>query len=264
MKKAISCFMTCFLLVFCFSSCGATSNHMTTGYLQTAEKDNSLYIKSRFSNIYKIDLQNRSFSLVENSKEADFEWKIGNEFKYEFFAGEYKTTVPAGYESIIKHIEDCKLDSEKSVVDACGYLDNKILKGFVQVYKDTDGVYGHYAIEKISHSLVFWYDSESDEFSVARKFDNVVIVAVQNDTVIYWKDKAYYSYDMKIQAETYLVEDKAYDSGLNQLSTPAVFANEEMCVLHLVKGKATENIEYMYVFDFLSEEFFELTYLKQT
>ena len=63
--------------------------------------------------------------------------------------------------------------------------------------------------------------------------------------------------DLKMpNEEKYLVEDKAYDGGLNQTSTPAVFSNEEICVLHLVKGKAKENIEYMYVFNFFIWMFF--------
>ena len=94
------------------------------------------------------------------------------------------------------------------------------------------------------------------------KFDGVVIVAFSDSTVIYWKDKAYYSYDLTTNEEKYLVEDKAYDSGLNQTSTPAVFSNEKICILHLIKGKARENIEYMYVFNFETGEFFELKYLK--
>ena len=125
-------------------------------------------------------------------------------------------------------------------------------------YHDTSGVYGNYAIEKISHSIAFSYNADTDEFSVIEKIEGVVIVAFADSTVIYWKDKAYYSYDLTTNVEKYLVEDKAYDSGLNQTSTPAVFSNEKICVLHLIKGKTSENIEYMYVFNFETGEFFEL------
>lgn len=262
MKKTVLLFSVCFLLMVLLSSCGVASNYIVTGYLKTAEKDGTLYIESRFSTVYEIDLQTKTFSLVENVAGSDVEWNQGNELKCEYFAGEYRTTVPEGHESVIAHIENHKLDSKDSIVYAFGHLDDGVLKGFVQVYKDTSRVDGNYSIENISNSVVFSYDLEGDAFSVVRQFDHAVVVAVQRDVAIYWKDKAYYAYDMKTQSETYLVEDKAYDTGLSQLSTPAVFANEEMCVLHLVKGKTAENIENMYVFDFLTGEFFELTWQK--
>lgn len=226
--------------------------------MRVIEKDGSSYIQSRFSRIYEIDLEGKTFSFVENSGADDFEWKTENALKYSFFAGEYDIEAPDGYDGVVKYIKSCELECRGSVVDACGYLDNGILKGFVQVYKDTSGVHGNYSIEKISHSLIFAYDAEADDFSVLNQFDDVVVVAVHDDTIIYWKDRAYYSYDIKMQTETYLVEDKAYDAGLTQYSTPAVLANENMCVLHLVKGKTNGYVEYMYVFDFLSNKFFEL------
>ena len=243
MKKIIVILLL-FLLVTSLASCSVVANHMTTGYLCTAELDGSMYMLSRFSKVYKIDFENK------------------NELKYDFFAGEHSGKIPEGYEGIIGHLEKCKLESDTSVIDACGYANDGILTGFVQVYYDTSGKYGAYAIEKISHSIAFSYNADTNEFSIVKKFDGVVIVAFANSTVIYWKNKAYYSYDLTTNEEKYLVEDKAYDGGLNQTSTPAVFSNEEICVLHLVKGKAKENIEYMYVFDFETGESFELEYQK--
>lgn len=260
MKKLI-CILLLVVALTSFVSCGVVSNHMTTEYLCTTELDGSTYILSRFSKIYNIDFENKTFSLVENDLFAESDFTSQNEFKYELFAGEYTTQIPDGYEGIIKYVKECRLENDTSVVDACGYVKNEILTGFVQVYKDTSGVYGNYAIEKISHSIAFSYNADADEFSVVKRFDDVVMVAFADNTVIYWKDKAYYSYDLTTNTEKYLVEDKAYDSGLNQTSTPAVFANEEMCILHLIKGK-TKNIEYMYVFNFETNEFFELDWLK--
>ena len=54
------------------------------------------------------------------------------------------------------------------------------------------------------------------------------------------------------------MEDKAYDSGIIQQSSPSVFSNETMCVFHLVKRVHSKDNEYMYVFDFEGGEFFEL------
>lgn len=250
--------LICLSMILLLSSCEIVSNYITTGGLYTAEIDGSMYIQSSFSQIYKVDMENKTFSLVENSELNDFGWKAENELKYQYFAGEYQTTIPDGYDGVAKYIEGCELDNKNSVVDACGYVTDGILTGFIQVYKDTSGVHGNYAIEKIAHSIFFSYSAETDEFSSIKKFDDVVAVAFQGDVAIYWKDKAYYAYDLETDKETYLVEDKAYDSGISQLSTPAVFFNEEMCIFHLVKGKTNENIEYMYVYDFSIDEFFDL------
>lgn len=261
MKKII-CILLLFVLVTSLASCGVVTNHMTTGYLCIAELDGSSYMLSRFSKIYKIDFDNKTFSLVQNPAFDEDIFDNENEFKYEFFAGDYNANIPDGYDNIIDHLEKCKLENDASVIDACGYVNDGILTGFVQVYHDTSGIHGNYAIERISHSIAFSYNADTDAFSVIKKFYGVVIVAFADSTVIYWKDKAYYSYDLSTNEEKYLVEDKAYDSGLNQTSTPAVFSNEEICVLHLVKGKTRENIEYMCVFNFETNEFFELEYLK--
>ena len=261
MKKLV-CILFIFLLLTSFVSCGIVANHMTTGYLSITELDGSTYILSRFSKIYKIDFENKTFSLVQNPDFDEGIFDNKNELKYEFFAGEYSAKIPDGYDNVINHLNKCKLENDTSVIDACGYVTDGILTGFVQVYNDTSGIYGNYAIEKISHSIAFSYNADTDEFSVVRKFDGVVIVAFSDSTVIYWKDKAYYSYNLTTNEEKYLVEDKAYDSGLNQTSTPAVFSNEEICVLHLRKGKMREDIEYMYIFNFKTNEFFELKYLE--
>lgn len=261
MKKLV-CIFFVFVLIASLASCGVVSNNITTGYLRITELNGSMYMLSHFSKIYNIDFENRTFSLAENTGFDESSFDNKNELKYEFFAGEYEAKIPDGYDNIINHLEKHKPENDDSVIDACGYVNEGILTGFIQVYNDTSGIYGNYAIEKISHSIVFSYNVDADEFYAVEKFDGVVIVAFSDSTVIYWKDKAYYSYDLTTNEEKYLVEDKAYDSGLNQTSTPAVFSNEKICILHLIKGKARENIEYMYVFNFETGEFFELKYLK--
>ena len=65
MKKII-CILLLFVLVTSLASCGVVTNHMTTGYLCIAELDGSSYMLSRFSKIYKIDFDNKTFSLVQN------------------------------------------------------------------------------------------------------------------------------------------------------------------------------------------------------
>ena len=64
MKKKVCLLLLGVLLILSFSSCGVASNYIVTGYLKTADNGDSLYIESRFSNVYEIDLQNKTFSIV--------------------------------------------------------------------------------------------------------------------------------------------------------------------------------------------------------
>lgn len=254
MKKFL-CLIVFVVLMASLVSCDIVANHITTGYLSTIDGIN--YVR-RFQNVYKLDIDNKTYSSVPYDSFDDSAFDEANEFKYDFFAGEYGGQIPTGYEGVAEHIENCELDSETSIVEARGYVSDGVLIGFVQVYKDGSGVYGNYAMEKIDHSLIFSYSCETDQFSVIKVLDNVVILAFGECTVIYWKNKAYYAYDLNTSDETYLIEDKAYDAGLQQQSTPSVLFDEKICVFHLVKAKIDRDVEYMYVFDFGSKEFFEL------
>ena len=261
--KKILCVFLLFVLLISLASCDIAANYMETGYLYTTERDGSTYLLSRFARIYNIDLVDKTFSVVKNDLITEDDFISQNEFKYRFFAGEYfATPIPDGYEGVVKHIDKCCNDETTSVVSATGYVKDQILIGFVQVYNDTSGAYGNYAIENISYSIAFLYNADTDGFSVIKRFDDTVIVAFTDNTVIYWKDKAYYSYDLISNTENYLVEDKAYDAGLVQQSEPTVLANDEICVLHLPKSKMNKKTEYMYVYCFETNDFFELEWLQ--
>ena len=263
MKKLI-CLLLIAIMALMLVSCDVKCNYIETGYLQSAEVDGMLYFQSQYDEDYQLDLKNKTFSRVESDDSVLPSYEGDDLLAYKMFAGEYEATIPAGYEAVARPIEACELDNGSSVVDAYGFVQEGILTGFVRVYKDMRTIYGNYAIEEIDHSILFSYDANSDAFSIIKRLENVVVVAFSNDMVIYWKNKAYYAYDLKTDAETYLVEDKAYDGGMNQQSSPCVFANETMCVFHLVKGGLSENKEYMYVFDFESGEFFELKMVEES
>ena len=261
--KRIGCFFLIFALVLSLGSCGIRSNYITTRYLRIVEHEGLTYASSRFD-CCVIDLDDRTFSICDDSSLDEEAFDSENAFKYEFFAGDYFGEMPDGYDGVAKHIQRCVLDNDSSIVDACGYVKDGALTGFVQVYGDSWGVYDCYSIEDIDHSIVFSYNAESDVFSVLHKIDDAVIVACSDDVIIYWRDRAYYAYDMKSCEEVYLVKDKAYDAGMIQQSVPIALFNEDMCILHLRKaGWYSEKTgsaykEYMYVYDFGTNEFFEL------
>ena len=263
MKKRILVFLWISALVFSLSSCNIwVCNNIDTEYLYIVEEDGKTYIKSMYANVYSIDFESKTYALDDDG-ETSFSWFEENDpkaFKVWFHqGGEYIYTIPAGFEGVVPHGEGCELKNDRSVVDACGYVKDGLLIGFVQVYKDMRTIYANYSIEEIDHSLLFTYDAESDEFTVTHKLDGAVVVAVHEDTVIYWKDRAYYKYDFESQTENYLIEDKAYDSGLTQYSSSGVYFNEEICILHMRKGLSHKDIDYLYVYHWSSDDFFELT-----
>ena len=260
MKKRISALLLCTICILLLSSCSKmiVCNNIDTSFLNSTEKEGKTYVQSQFDYVYSIDFESKKYALVDDS-ESRFSWfeeDPPNAFKIWFHqGGAYQYTIPEGYEGVTSHVEGCELENDSSVVDACGYVKDGLLVGFVQVYADMRTVYANYAIEEIDHSLIFTYNVENDEFTVVHRLDGVVVVAVYEDTIIYWKDKAYYKYDLQSQSEIYLVEDKAYDAGFSQLSSSGVYFNSDFCIIHMTK----DNVNYMYVYNWSNGDFFELT-----
>lgn len=264
MKKQISVFLLFAICILLLSSCSKmiVCNNIETSFLNVTEKDGKTYIQSQFDYVYSIDLESKKYALADggDTRFSWFEESDPNAFKLRFHhGGEYAYTVPDGFDGVISHVEGCELENDSSVVDACGYVKDGLLVGFVQVYADMRTVYANYAIEEIDHSLIFTYNADNDEFTVVHRLDGAVVVAAYEDTIIYWKDRAYYKYDLGTQMEIYLIEDKAYDAGLSQLSSTGVYSNSEFCVIHMRKGEAKENVDYMYVYNWSNGDFFELT-----
>lgn len=244
-----------------FTACGdIVSNSIDIEPLSVAKIGDKAYIKSKYSYVYCLDFDNKTFARASEGFDKTHDWSTENYLEYELFAGEYTSTVPEGYSGIASHVLDCRLDEESSVVYAYGCVESSALFGYVQVYKEASGVHGNYAVEKISHSVLFEYDLETAEFEIVDKIYGAVVVAVHNNTAIYWKNEAYYQYDILKKTETLLTEDKAYDSGLQQQSWTAVLFNQEYCVIHFNKSKGSRETEYMFVYDFATENFYELTF----
>ena len=266
MKKQISVLLLFAICVLLFSSCSEAEVHngIDASFLNSMEKEGETYIQSQYGFIYSIDFENKTYALEDGSETSSSWFEEDNPDAFEIRlhpGGGYIYTIPEGYRDAISYVEGCKLESDRSVIAACGYAKDGILTGFIQVYKDTRTIYANYAIEEIDHSLIFTYDAENDKFTVTHKLDGVVIVAANEDIVICWKDRAYYKYDLKAQAETYLIEDQAYDAGLSQLSSSGVYSDSEICVLHMSKRTMSGggDVDYMYVYNWSNGDFFELT-----
>ena len=261
-RKIVSVLITIVMLMI-FSSCNEiTYNNISVDCLNSVEQNGKHFIQSKFSYVYSLDMEKRVFSRVPNEEivKLNLEWESEPFFEAEFFAGEYQNNIPDGFEGVVRHIESFDDNDEESIYYAYGYLNDDVLVGFVQVYSEAAGLYGNYAIEYIEYSLIFEYQARTDAFVIKDKMEGAVIVAVRDNIAIYWKNEAYYSYDRANGTVTYLVDDKAYDSGLQQHSWGQVLSNDEHCIIHLNKVNGNDDNEYMYVYDFATHIFYELTY----
>lgn len=258
MKKTICLLLAVVFLSLSLASCSSTVNDIDIEPLYLTELDGELYFISDYKlNNYKIDFDNKTISLVENEEltKLNEEKNAENAFVFEQLHGSYNSIEN---DALKAHLEACELTNGHSLVNAFGYWQEEILVGFVQVYEKYAKTCSGYDTKNIDHSLLFSYDANSDTFSVIKEVEDVVMVAFGKDTIIYWKNRSYYAYDLQTEEETYLVEDKAYDGGTSSWSTPVIYFNEQMCLLHLVKGELKGDKEYTYIFDFETKAFFEL------
>lgn len=170
---------------------------------------------------------------------------------------------PTGFEGVTAYIEAQEIDgNEYSVVDTNGIVSDNILTGWVNVYKDTAGYLsggGQYAAEEIDHAITFTYDAQSDEFNVTNTVDGAMIVSFYGDTVLYWKKKSYYSYNLVARTETFLTKDKAYDSGLLHQSRAYIVTDGRYALFELVKAGWSKETTYVYLYDYEDNSFSQLT-----
>lgn len=260
MKKTVCLFLALFILIISLTSCSLMINFIDVEPLCLVDVDGETYFLSVYiDEKYKLDLANKTISSAQNEDLPTFEdAKANNAFEFEQFHGEYNSIEN---EALENHLKALEITEDDSPVYAFGYWQGEMLVGFAQVYDGYARSCSGYDLANLDHSLLFTYDSITDTFIVKKEIAGVAIVAFSGDTVIYWKERAYYSYDWQTGQEVYLIEDKAFDSGPTNYASPYVYYNEEMCVFHLIKDEGKGKVFY-YVFDFATNEFFELRWQK--
>lgn len=254
--------MLCLLCFATLISCThrVAGNHPHIGYLNFEEKETGEFLTEDFY----ISTETKTYShLTENH--PTFDWN-----SYIYYGGtapRYNLdNVPEGYEGVIPYLEDLELDTEASVIEVYGIVAENILTGYVNVYKDTIGYLsggGNYGVEEIDHSLVFYYDKDTDTFSTHTELKGVMIVGLNGDYVVYWKNKGYYLYDIVTEMETFLIEDKAYDSGLQHQSRSYILTNDQYTLIVMVKAKGANEEYSLYLVDYQNLDFYELTLEKE-
>lgn len=177
-------------------------------------------------------------------------------------APRYVIETPEGFEGVIPYIEAQEIEgNDSSVVDTYGIVSGDVLTGWVNVYKDTIGYLsggGNYGAEEIDHAITFTYNATSGEFNVTNTIDDALIVSFYGDTVLYWKKKSYYSYNTASATETFLVKDKAYDSGIQHQSHGYIRTSGTLVLFEFYKAKLYSDATYFYIYDYADNSFYQL------
>ena len=249
-------------IIFIFRSCDKMTefNDIESMYLRIFDDNGKTYISGAdYPWFYEINPTEKAYTLEGDHNEtlnALFEQQEQNHYYYSYFSDSFGSAIPEGYEGVIPHVEGCKLDTKRSVIESVGYVDGDILTGFVRVYKRA--YLRHFHPKDIDHSLIFTYNSKNNEFTICHTLDDVLIAGFYKDDVIYWKDRKFYKYNLKSGEEVFLTEDKGYDAGSTQWSYSEVYYNSEICVIYIAKRTYTQDAEYMYVYDWAKDSFYEL------
>lgn len=194
--------------------------------------------------------------------EADETVTPSQSYLYGGTAPRYEIEAPEGYEGVIPRIESYELD-ENSVVDACGYVAEGKLYGYINVFYKTIGYFaggGNYGVEEICKSVIFEYAPNSS-FKEIASLDGVLTVGLCGNDLLYWKDRKYYAYNLTTQTETFLVDDLAYDSGLQHQSRTKIYTTTSApyyTLLLMVKARGASETEYCYLYDYSSRELAKL------
>lgn len=249
-NKKLYVVLNTFIMLILLTSC-----HRVDGNSIYIEKifddigDGELEIYTRWD-LLSIDMNNKTYS---NSKN-DYSKFSGVE--YAVFGGtapRYSIEIKEEYESIKDDIMSLNTLGEASVIRTQGYLVDDYIYGICNVYSDTVGYLsggGNYAEEEIAYSIYYKYDYINDVMETICKLDKSTMVAYNDDYVVYWKNKKFYSYNIETQEAKELCDHLSYDSGLQHQSGTYVYFNNNYVIFEMRKAKSFNDYYYYYIYEY--------------
>lgn len=98
-------------------------------------------------------------------------------------------------------------------------------------------------------------------FKEIASLEGCLTVGLCGDSLLYWKGRKYYSYDLSTQSQTFLVDDLAYDTGLQHQSRTIIYTTASApyyTLLHMVKARGATETEYCYLYDYSTRKITKL------
>ena len=250
------------LLTFALTGCSHTfknTNEIPATTVYFAEKDGKAYlVTSQYGKWLDIDFENKTFSvasedIVDTAIEGD-----KNSF---FFTSDWDPYIDIdGYEALDNYIMTCAID-DYSIIDAHGKIRDNVMVGFIRVYKRGVGPYiGNTSVADVVYSYIYSYSPERGDFIIEHTLNDVAIIAFEGESVIYWRDRAFYLYNLNTKEEKYLVEHKSYDGGYTNWSTTEAIYDSERCYVLMRKGYSNRDDRYLFVYEWNSGELCEYAF----
>lgn len=121
--------------------------------------------------------------------------------------------------------------------------------GFVNAYAYTTGALpsgGSDGVSGISYGVFLKYNPADGTFDELCRVDGGCILAFDEDTVLFYKNKAYYTQNVGSAAD-FICNDYAYDSGLTSYSYASFFFNDTHFViyLHVDRGRILRDYAFI-------------------
>ena len=263
MKKRITaCLLLCIIFAFAFSGCNYERNNVNEIPVHSVyfvESNGISYlVTSQYGKWLDIDFENKTFSfasedIVNTAIEGD-----KNSF---FFTSDWDSHIDIdGYEALDNHIMSCAID-DYSIIDAHGKIRDNVMVGFIRVYKRGVGLYvGNTSVADVVYSYIYSYSPERGDFIIEHTLNDVAIIAFEGESVIYWRDRAFYLYNLNTKEEKYLVEHKSYDGGGTNYSTTEAIYDSERCYVLMKKGYSNRDDIYLFVYEWNSGELCEYAF----
>ena len=123
--------------------------------------------------------------------------------------------------------------------------------GFVNAYAYSTGALssgGTSGVTGIIYGVFVKYDFERESFQELLRVDDGCILAFDEDTVMFYKDRAYYTQNLGENAQ-FICKDYAFDDGLTSYSHAAFFFNDKHFVIYLHVDRGSIRREYAYILD---------------
>ncbi|MDE6356185.1 MAG: hypothetical protein K2L67_02975 [Clostridia bacterium] len=155
-----------------------------------------------------------------------------------------KNRLPLLQNIMEQHSQNGKLPIQYHATETDGEI-----YGFCNVYSGCVGYFaggGNIGVEKILYTSFFKYDPQYNAITELLRVEGGNAVAYDNDTLIYYKNKKYYSQNLGGKPK-FICDDLAFDSGATAYSRCRYFFDNKRLVIFQQKCFMNESKDFDYI-----------------